>query len=193
MTIYQITGMGFAIIAFAYLAWRYVLLPLYHRIMTLLAIEKKLDNFGEILQRLSQELNFNGGHSLKDMVWKNGIAIERLEMAMNTMANSFEHGSFRTNERGEVVEVNDRLCHLLGRTENELIGNNWITCIAQAYRNGFITEWEKAVQQKRTFDHHAIFKKEEEQQRYRVFASPKVSESKLIGYWGTITYDPPKV
>jgi len=50
--------MGFAIIAFAYLAWRYVLLPLYHRIMTLLAIEKKLDNFGEILQRLSQELNF---------------------------------------------------------------------------------------------------------------------------------------
>ena len=131
-------------------------------------IKSKLER-QEMLDKINSihnELKFNGGGSIKDVIWDlkrsvididtklNGIQ-EDQHVALNLQGIAF----WVSNEKGECVYASTNLCKLLGHSESEILGNGWAGWIIPDERKKTFDAWEFSVEHKTAFDEYYTFKK----------------------------------
>jgi PAS domain-containing protein len=108
-----------------------------------------LPRLAEQVEEIRKELVTNGGSSLRD-------AVNRIEQASTVNAQMIKimhaHGYFRTDSDGYVIECSNSLCKTFRRRESELMGNSWISWIAEADREEISREWHRSIRERRDFD-----------------------------------------
>ena len=98
--------------------------------------------------RIEEAVGPNGGKSLID-------GMTRLEISNafihHAVAMDQPHPTFRTDAAGQCSWVNDKYSELVGLPAERLLGNGWISCIAEPDRDRVTTEWERCVEYRRVF------------------------------------------
>lgn len=147
----------------------------------------------EALDTIRKQLVPNGGASISDKLDRvetnQIIQGHRLGVALQTAKTAV----VETDSRGRVVLVNEPLCMLLGRTKEDLLGNNWISVIHPEDREVVSDEWKDAVENHRNFDAHFRFVLlDGASMRVYMKMSPTPShQERHLGYIGVIMKVPP--
>jgi PAS domain-containing protein len=125
-------------------------------------LEEEKKRKAELLQKIDDikgELSFNGGGSLKDVVYRIEGKIIRLDSRIGSLEenqrailNLNNVAYWVSNELGECVEASPSLCKMLGRSESEIKGNNWASWLVQNDKKRIFDAWEYAIKNKMTFD-----------------------------------------
>ena len=62
------------------------------------------------------------------------------------------------DEQGYFTYISPTMCKMVGRSESELLENNWISCLIKADENRVSEEWYHSVEERRPFDEVYSFK-----------------------------------
>lgn len=127
---------------------------------------KKSENKGTLaglaasVAEIMMELKPNSGHSLRDVV--DGMAREVHELGDRMMmvdavnqalaSNDRRVAMFRTNGHGGFEWVNEKWRQLTGLGEEQSYAYGWFSGIHEGDRARVAEEWERVIEQQRTFD-----------------------------------------
>ncbi|MFN3235121.1 MAG: EAL domain-containing protein [Gammaproteobacteria bacterium] len=138
---------------------------------------------------------------LKDKLFRLPAVIDRLleqlkhkdetnemEVMQSELVASTHAGLLKMDVNGGCVYVNDRLCQIVGRNENELLGDAWLQCFHEEDRGFIISKWTKAVASQEVFETVArISKNDGDVAWVSCHVTPKMGKDrKLLGFIGTL-------
>lgn len=105
-----------------------------------------IESISEKLEKVSKELQPNGGGSIKDQIKQiaNDVKIIRIERDATFYLS--KDPMFKTDDKGHYVAVNTSLCQLIGVTEGELLGLGWLNYISLEDRDRVGEEWENIIE-----------------------------------------------
>lgn len=125
------------------------------------------------IDKAVQELLPNGGGSLRDSVnriekettaqsltlleqkrslLQHGRRIDHIGQLQWAMTMDARFGIFETDSMGDVIRVNQTFCRIVGRSQEDCLGNNWVICIDERDRDGVMAEWNSAIKYRRNFE-----------------------------------------
>lgn len=150
---YELIGAVATVGGTAYAGWAKLINPYLRK-------ERKKKN--EMLEKINSihgELKFNGGSSLKDAIFdlkdttqkinfRLGAIEENIRVSMNLQGVAF----WSSNQDGECVYASPALCKIMGRTESEILGNNWVAWIVAEDKERVFNAWKFSVENKTPFD-----------------------------------------
>lgn len=120
--------------------------------------KKKLQYWAKIDDIHSQWMR-NGGSSARD-------SLDRLEVTISEIRNSIKHiqdsqtrkdkflaavlttlhvGYWEADSQGHFTTASIELCNIMGRSEAEILGDNWTNCVAQRDRERVKKTWEEST------------------------------------------------
>lgn len=109
--------------------------------------------------RLEAQMSRNGGHSMRDVVDRVEALTKMLTSQMERQQRQIENiglalpfGAFSMDAGGNWYEINRSLTRLIGRTEEELSGRNWLSRISEGDRHRVTAELNAALQDRRDID-----------------------------------------
>jgi PAS domain S-box-containing protein len=121
--------------------------------------KKRKEELIKKINEIKGELTFNGGSSLKDAVYRVEGNISQLtkrvgsvEENQRAILNLNNIAYWISNNKGECVEASPGLCKLLGRSESEIVGNNWAAWLVSEDKRRVYDAWEHAMNHHITFD-----------------------------------------
>lgn len=152
-------------------------------------ITKPVKIITEGLEEVKSELRANGGSSLKDIV------IQTRDLSLMTLAiqdatlETSELAHWRSAADGKYVFANAKLCSLMGRQPNEVLGDGWRTCISPKDVERVSHIWDDCITQHRNFE--AVYEYVRPDgtctPRYRVRAQIlRNANGVVVGFLGTI-------
>lgn len=106
----------------------------------------------ESMQKIAYELSPNGGSSLKDAIArieKRQIRTEQREKAV--LSESFLP-MFEADADGHCIWINRAYRTLVGRNNDELLGQGWENILHSDDQERVLQEWKRAVDGKRDFE-----------------------------------------
>lgn len=105
-----------------------------------------IEGISEKLEKVSKELQPNGGGSIKDQVKQiaNDIKIMRVEKDATFYLS--KEPSFKSDEKGYYTSINYSLGQLVGVSESELLGLGWLNYIALEDKDRIWEEWENIME-----------------------------------------------
>ncbi len=119
-----------------------------------------------MIQEIHGEVKFNGGGTIKDAIWdlKKGMAkidtrISEIQESHHLALNLQGIAFWISNDHGECVYVSTNLCKITGRTESDLMGNNWIAWVIPDDRDRIFEAWQFSVENKSPFDEVYTFRR----------------------------------
>ena len=135
---------------------------------------------------------FDGITRLEKNVAEINSKIDSLEDTQKISLNMQKVAFWVSEKDGLFDYVSPALCRLLKRTESELLGNNWISCLLKADVDRVGDAWEAAIQEKRTFDEIFAFIDGNESNniiRVHGLAFHKIDKTNgtYLGSYGTLT------
>lgn len=87
-----------------------------------------------------------------------------------------------SNEQGECVHASPGLCKLMGRSEAEIEGNNWMTWVHPEDKERVFEAWEISVKKRSSFDEIYRIKKENGKWiKVWAVAFPQATKSNVFG------------
>lgn len=108
-----------------------------------------------------------------------------------TIVNLSPVGIFRTDRRGQYLDVNERWCELAGMTAEEAVGDGWALTIHSDDRPRILAEWYLATDRQLPFKSAEYRLQRADGHSIWVFAQAvaqtAASDGSIIGYIGTIT------
>jgi len=109
-------------------------------------IVSHIEDMSQKLEKVSKELQPNGGGSIKDQVKQiaNDIKIIRVEKDATFYLS--KEPSFKSDGKGHYTSVNYSLAQLIGVSESELIGLGWLNYIALEDKDRIWREWENIIE-----------------------------------------------
>jgi hypothetical protein len=131
--------------------WKLLIVPLHGSYKNLSKIYTSLDTHLPKIIKISNELDPNGGNSIKDILTRIDKNTQGSISRIWTLLESTEFGYFETNRHGEYIRVNKAWLRLAKMDSEESKGNGWINGIAPEDRDRVFYEWELAVKQERAF------------------------------------------
>lgn len=137
--------------------WRKVLKPMTEIIRSRYQALEAIPQIQASLKLITEQLVPNGGSSLRDSIDRlesNSVVMGQIHGVLLTTNNV---ALVRMDSDGHVIEVSDPLCWLLGRSREELLGNNWISAINDEDREEVETEWNSAMEADRNFESRFCF------------------------------------
>jgi PAS domain-containing protein len=162
----------------------------------------------QIIARIHKEVTPNGGASLRDAVSRQGIeltaalqaqaqGLRRVESAVAVLSNS-HRVAYDMQGRGAVFEcdpegLNSYTNHVYqqwtGRSESQLMGMGWVSCIFLEDREGVRDEWESAVEDGREFRmRYRLVDAAQQPFRVEAHASPVRDHEGVIAKWVGVMY-----
>lgn len=118
-------------------------------------IEKEEDDFNkfhsdildlkEELKKLSIEMSFNGGKSLKDLILKTYNLSLRSKDRLYLLMDSNSTPMFECDETGKCTWANTALCELFGMDRSDMLDNGWLKGIHDDDRDRVFTTWMNSV------------------------------------------------
>lgn len=160
MPLIEIVKGGIGLVAGAAVAWRKIVRPYMRR------LKVKRQEYYDKLNEIHQELRFNGGSSLKDVIFevKNKVINiehrldsidENQKLVMNLQGICY----WVSDHVGSFVYVSPALCKLMGRSESEILGNSWMAWIHPADKDNVVHAWNFSVENQSPFDEIFTIKK----------------------------------
>lgn len=127
------------------------------------SLETKME---EKIDVMKAELKPNGGHSIKDVITRldgtvtviaNSLATmkvqsDRMEVRQQSILNSVVIPTFETDSGGNCIFANRAYLDLVGRSMEEVKGQEWINIIHPEDRDAVKREWAHAIEEKRNFE-----------------------------------------
>lgn len=144
----------------------------------------------ENIDAILKELRPNGGSSLKDQISRIENNIDILDVKVAAVALATNVGYWKSDANGKAIEVGRSLCSILGRTEAEIKGSNWVTIIHPNDREAVKSEWDSAVEDGRDFEMvYRFVKPDGSIQKVKVLAFAIIKDNTLQGFFGTLVKD----
>lgn len=141
----------------------------------------------DMVTKIHHEINFNSGNSIKDIVSRIESRIARLEDNQRIVMNVQNIAFWESDDNGLVTYASPALCKLVGRSESEIMGNNWVSCIDPAEKEKVFDAWNFSVETKSPFDEEYSYRREDGKIiRVWGLAFHKVEKGKLIGSLGKL-------
>lgn len=141
----------------------------------------------EKIDKIWSEVSTNGGGSIKDAIGRIEKRQILSEQRAKVTANRLELAYTSYNARGECIEASLYFCRLIGRSEGELIGNQWLSCIHKEDRHRFMEEWNEAIESGIELNtEYRITTLSGDTLKVKAIMSPLFGDNKLLGYFGTI-------
>lgn len=105
-----------------------------------------IEGISEKLEKVSRELQPNGGGSIKDQIKQiaNDIKIIRVERDATFYLS--KEPSFKSDGKGHYTSLNYALSQLVGVSESELLGLGWLNYIALEDKDRIWEEWENIIE-----------------------------------------------
>ena len=154
-------------------------------------LKKRLEELKDLYTRIkviSDEFRPNGGSTLRD-------AINRIEYRLSveqqkTMAiiKSMPLGTWLSDRDGKYVDVNRSMCRIMGRTESEILGDNWSNWLHIDDKERVWEEWERSVASKLSFEMTYRFVRPDGkvQRVHAVAYQLRDDRGDLVGFLGTL-------
>jgi PAS domain-containing protein len=129
-------------------------ISLQHALGALAVIITYLVTIGTIVYKTYKQLVPNSGSSLRDAVDKLLIKVDKNNLATMVYLDNIvsEVPVFTTDNKGRYEWANRAYLNLVGKSMDEIIGNNWAVCIHQQDRSIIEEEWEHTANKSRNFD-----------------------------------------
>lgn len=144
----------------------------------------------ENIDAILKELRPNGGSSLKDQISRIENNIDILDVKVAAVALATNVGYWKSDANGKAIEVGRSLCSILGRTEAEIKGSNWVSSIHTSDRIAVKNEWDSSVRDNRNFEMNYRFVKPDGSiQKVKVSAFAIIKDNTLQGFFGTLVKD----
>ncbi len=139
------------------------------------------------IDAISSTLGPNGGKSLYDRIVKMDEKIASTDVRGRNVSSILDLYEWQFDEQGHCTYVNPAACRLLGRHEDEFIGNNWETVISEFDRDRFIEEWNSAIKSKRSLEIVcSMTKYSGETVKFKLAATPLFDSCKELKGWLTV-------
>lgn len=149
--------------------------------------KEKKKKLYDMVSKIHHEMNFNNGGSIKDVVNRIEARIKNLENNQRVVMNVQNIAFWESNENGFVTYVSPALCKLVGRSESEILGNNWVSCIDPVEKESVFDAWKFSIENNTPFDQEYTYKKESgELVRVWGLAFHRVINNKLVGSLGKL-------
>ncbi|HNO70136.1 MAG TPA: PAS domain-containing protein [Bacteroidia bacterium] len=144
----------------------------------------------ENIENILKELRPNGGSSLKDQLSRIENSVDLLDVKVAAVAIASNVGYWKSDSKGNAIEVGKSLCAILGRTESEIKGSNWVSSIHTSDRIAVKNEWDSSVRDNRNFEMNYRFVKPDGSiQKVKVSAFAIIKDNTLQGFFGTLVKD----
>ncbi|MCL4483110.1 MAG: PAS domain S-box protein [Bacteroidetes bacterium] len=116
-------------------------------------------------------------------------ALEESELHFHSLSDNAPVGIFRTRPDGYTTYVNPKWCLLSGITEEEAMGDGWLTAVHPDDRENLANKWGKACQNKEVSNAEYRFLHTDGTTVYVLgYTVPEInSNSQITGFIGTIT------
>ena len=114
-----------------------------------------------IMSRLNQiqgMLEPNGGTSIADSLNRIEHTVTFLGARQLASLHTNDNPVFETDEKGEVIFVNNSYKKIFGIDSHDAEGMGWVNIIDPKHRDDVVTKWFRAVQDNRTFDEYLPLK-----------------------------------
>lgn len=140
-------------------------------------------------EKILQELYTNDGSSLRDTINR----LDRRQIILNDrilgILDRDDMAIFETDNKGQFIWVNSAYLSMSGRTLPDLIGHGWINSVLETDRNRVITEWDRAIEEQRTFEMTFSFQHQYTDRITLAFvkATPNRSANEIVGWTGYIS------
>jgi PAS domain S-box-containing protein len=170
-----------AIFGSAAFIYRKLLLPMYRWTSSMV---ESLDKINVI----HEQMFTNGGSTLRDAVNRIENRINLVEKKQGIYILDTPHGVYESNSNGEITSVNRTLCRITGKTENEILGNGWLTSVSENDRERVDDAWNYAIGNQIEFlTTYDMISSDGEVFKVKTQANPiKSSDGRLMGYIGII-------
>lgn len=117
------------------------------------------------------------------------IALRESERRYSVLVHQSPVGVFETDAKGRLTFANDRMLRLAGRTLEQMLGTEWLTCIHPEGRQEFVHSWHKALSARREFSAETRLRTPRGVVQWvSVLIRPmRDSSSRVIGYLGALS------
>lgn len=126
---------------------------------------------------IAEELRPNGGSSIKDKInsLDSNVAglkqrAEKIDARQWAIVSSLNQPTWESDADGLAIRGNASLLELIGRGQEELVGNGWSNILAHSDVAKVWREWSLAVKQSRTFEMSYEIVNPITKKRYKVHA-----------------------
>ena len=160
------------------------------------AMQTVIDDHARVLLTLDdirKEIKPNGGSSLRDSIDRIENSINMSALMNDAQMTALGVAYWRADGRGRWEHVSQDLCRIVGVTETEMLGSNWLSLIHEDDREEVTLEWKAAVRgmRKATFECNLV-RPSGRMIRVKAVASPLINAKTEImhGLWGNIVEIP---
>lgn len=105
------------------------------------------------IDKIYSEVTPNGGGSIKDVIGAMQQKLDTNEQISRLALNEQDVSYYQCDNKGNITIVSSALCRILGRREDEIIGNNWMSILHPDDRESVIEDWENSSVFRRNFEH----------------------------------------
>lgn len=102
-------------------------------------------------QKISYELQPNGGYSLVDKIDRIDKSVVVLSGQQRVMFEWYNDGIWQSDLSGECIYANRSLSEMMGLSIDDLKGRGWVNAIHPEDRDKVYTEWFLCVKESRAF------------------------------------------
>jgi PAS domain-containing protein len=149
---------------------------------------KKLDD-------IHKEMQMDGNGSIKTAIVELKNTTKRIEGRLNDIEQNQKVSMnlqglpyWVSDKAGEITYVSPALCKLIGRSESELLGRNWVLAIAPDDRKRVLEAWQFSVENEAAFDEiYSIKTRDGLFQKVWGVAFPKIGQNVFDGTLGKLT------
>ena len=105
-----------------------------------------IEGISEQLEKVSKELQPNGGGSIKDQIKQIANDIKTIRIERDATFYLAKEPSFKSDGKGYYTSINYSLTQLVGVSESELLGLGWLNYIALEDKDRIWEEWENIIE-----------------------------------------------
>ncbi len=105
-----------------------------------------IEDISEKLEKVSKELQPNGGGSIKDQVKQIANDVRIIRVERDATFHLSKEPMFKTDEKGYYVSCNSAFCSLMGVPEQEILGLGWLNYIIEEDKERVWEEWENIME-----------------------------------------------
>lgn len=149
---------------------------------------KNKEEMYEKIQSIYDQILPNSGSSIAETINRMANRIVVIEQTTKALMGSLAIGYWKCDATGLCNEISKDMCWMLGRAENELIGNNWIGLLDRTDKERIFNAWQFSIENNTTFNEEYTFIKTDGSKikvngvAYQLYDDQR----NLIGFFGTI-------
>lgn len=115
-----------------------------------------VNNISESVEKIKKEVEFNSGGSLKDAVVKGfkdlSERLDSIEQDAKISLNMKNIAYWISNSAGQCIYASPELCKIIGRPQEQILGNGWTGWIIPEERERIYKEWNFSIKKNTVFD-----------------------------------------